>query len=268
MPHHVDRRALVGLGAGLLATAVAPARAGAGKPLRVGTTAGPVGQTLAFAADLARGRGQTVEIVEFTDWVTPNEAVADGSLDANLFQHVPFLRAAIKARGYRLVPVEGAIVLPVGLFSKRVSRLDAVPDGASAAIANDPVNAARGLRLLQTAGLLTLPPEAGDDVAVAGIVANPKRLRIVELDAAQLPRALDDVTLAQVSFTYLLASGGDPRTALITDGRGDRRYTMSFVARPDNRDDPRLRAFIATFRSAEVKAIIEREFHGALEPAW
>ncbi|MGU3537557.1 MetQ/NlpA family ABC transporter substrate-binding protein [Methylobacterium sp. A54F] len=260
------RRALLGLGTALLALAAVPARAD--KPLRIGASAGPIGQTLAFAADLARRQGQAVEIVEFTDWVTPNEAVAAGDLDANLFQHVPFLQAAVKARGYRLEPVAGVIVLPVGLFSKRVTSLAAVPDGATVAIANDPVNAARGLRLLQTAGLLTLAAGAGDDASVADIVANPKRLRILELEAAQLPRALEDVTLAQVSFTYLFASGGDPHSALITDGRGDRRYTLSFVARPENRDDPRLGAFIATFRSPEVRRYIETTFHGFLEPAW
>lgn len=260
------RRAVLGLGATALALSLRPARAE--KPLRIGTTAGPVGQSLAFAAALARKQGQSVEIVEFTDWVTPNEAVASGDLDANLFQHVPFLHAAIKARGYRLEPVEGAMVLPVGLFSKGVKSLDAVPDGASVAIANDPVNAARGLRLLQTAGLLRLAPGAGDDASVVDIVANPKRLRILELDAAQLPRALDDVTLAQVSFTYLFASGGDPRSALITDGAGDRRYTLSFVARPENRGDPRLQAFIRSFRSPEVKAYVEATFQGFLEPVW
>ncbi|CAM2893874.1 MULTISPECIES: MetQ/NlpA family ABC transporter substrate-binding protein [Methylobacterium] len=264
MSRNRTRRAVLGIMAGLLAAAPAKAE----KPLRIGTTAGPIGQTLAFAADLARKRGQAVEIVEFTDWVTPNEAVTDGSLDANLFQHVPFLQSTIKARGYRLLPVAGAFVLPVGLFSKRVTRLDAVPDGASVAIANDPVNAARGLHLLEKAGLLKLNPGSGDDASVADIVANPKGLRILELDAAQLPRALDDVTLAQVSFTYLFASGGDPSTALITDGSGNKHYTVSFVARPENRDEPRLAAFIATFRSPEVKAYIETTFRGFFEPVW
>ncbi|SFM01962.1 MetQ/NlpA family ABC transporter substrate-binding protein [Methylobacterium pseudosasicola] len=259
-----DRRVLLGLGAAFLIVGPASAE----KPLRVGTTAGPVGQILAFAADIARKGGQSVEIVEFTDWVTPNEAVADGDLDANLFQHVPFLQAAIKARGYRLVPVEGAFVLPVGLFSKKVTQIDAVPEGARVAIANDPVNAARGLRLLQTAGLLKLTPGAGDDASVADIVENPKRLRILELDAAQLPRALDDVALAQVSFTYLFAAGGNPRTALISDGQGDRHYTLSFVSRPENRDDPRLKAFIVAVRSPEVKAYVEKTFSGFLEPVW
>ncbi|CAA2144986.1 MetQ/NlpA family ABC transporter substrate-binding protein [Methylobacterium bullatum] len=260
------RRSLLGVAAVLFALATGPASAEI--PLRIGATPGPVGQTLAFAADLARKQGQNVEIVEFTDWVTPNEAVASGDIDANLFQHVPYLQSAIRSRGYKLVAVEGAIVLPVGLFSKTVTSLDTVPDGASVAIANDPVNAARGLRLLETAKLLTLKPGVGDEASVADIVANPKHLRILELEAAQLPRAMDDVTLAQVSFTYLIAAGGDPRTSLITDGVGDRRYTLSFVARPDNRDDPRLAAFIRSFRSAPVRDYIERTYKGFLEPVW
>ncbi len=113
--------------------------------------------------------------------------MATGSLDANLFQHVPFLESAIKARGYALVPVAPAIILPVGLFSKSVKRLEDVPKGASVAIANDPVNAARGLHLLEKAGLLSLKPGLGDAVTVADVVQNPKGLRILELDAAQLP---------------------------------------------------------------------------------
>ncbi|SFV09010.1 D-methionine transport system substrate-binding protein [Methylobacterium sp. 174MFSha1.1] len=245
---------------------VSPARAAA--PLRIGTTAGPVAQTLDVAATLARAQGQSVEIVEFTDWVTPNEAVATGSLDANLFQHVPFLTSAIKARGYALVPVAPAIILPVGLFSKSLKRLEDVPKGASVAIANDPVNAARGLHLLEKAGLVSLKPGLGDAVTVADVVQNPKGLRILELDAAQLPRVLDDVALAQISFTYLIAAGGDPKTALITDGAGDRHYTLSFVARPNNRDDARLAAFIATYRSPEVKRFLLDRYGGFLEPAW
>lgn len=265
----LTRRAV--LGAGLAASLVGSARIGrahAATPLRIGTTAGPVAQTLDVAAKLARAQGQGVEVVEFTDWVTPNEAVATGSLDANLFQHVPFLNSAIKARGYALVPVAPAIILPVGLFSKSVKRLEDVPKGASVAIANDPVNAARGLHLLEKAGLLSLKPGLGDAVTVADVVQNPKGLRILELDAAQLPRVLDDVALAQISFTYLIASGGDPKTALITDGAGDRHYTLSFVARPNNRDDPQLAAFIATYRSPEVKQFLLDRYRGFLEPAW
>ena len=124
------------------------------------------------------------------------------------------------------------------------------------AIANDPVNGARGLQLFEKAGLIRLKPGVGDDATVDDIIANPRHLRFLELEAAQLPRALDDVVLAQVSVSYLAMSGGDPDTALISDGAGNPHYALNFVVREDHRNDPRILRFVSIYRSPEVKAFI------------
>ncbi|WP_281401799.1 MetQ/NlpA family ABC transporter substrate-binding protein [Microvirga soli] len=238
------------------------------KPLKVGTSGGPVAEIMNFAAERARQQGLDVQVVEFSDWVTPNEALANGDIDTNLFQHIPFLNAAIKGRGYKLAPIAPTYVMPVGLFSNKVTRFDQVPDNAVVAIANDPVNGARGLQLLQKAGLITLKPGVGDAATVLDIVSNTKNLRFRELEAAQLPRALDDVTLGQVSISYLLLSGGNPEKALIADGFGDGHYALQFVVRADRKDDPKIAKFIAIYRSPEVKDYIARKYGKFFVPVW
>jgi D-methionine transport system substrate-binding protein len=237
-------------------------------PLRIGSPAGPFGDILAFAVQRARAEGLEAKAIEFTDWITPNEALSAGEIDANLFQHVPFLNAAIKARGYKLVPIAPTTVMPMALFSHKVKSLEQIKPGATVAIANDPVNGARGLQLFQKAGLIVLKPNAGDDATVEDIVANPKNLRFLELEAAQLPRALDDVAAAQVSLSYLVMSGGDPDAALLTDGAGNPHYALNFVVREDRRNDPRILRFVSIYRSDEVKAFIKERYGKFITPVW
>ena len=269
MPGHlVSLQSVRRLLGGLITAACITGPVKADQPLRIAATPGPMADIIQFAASRAREQGLAVEVIEFSDWNTPNQAVSDGSVDANLFEHVPFLDDANRARGYGLVAVAPAVVMPMALFSHKVKSLDQVPDGATVAIANDPVNGGRGLQLLEKAGLITLRPGAGDEASEDDITANPRHLRFSELEAPQLARALDDVTLAQVSMTYLIASGGDPRTALLTDGAGNLHYAIQFVTRPQGRSDPRLLKFISIFRSPEEKAYITARFGDAVAPAW
>ncbi|WP_414476384.1 MetQ/NlpA family ABC transporter substrate-binding protein [Microvirga sp. M2] len=266
----ISRRSLSGLLAGIVGLVLLVSDPGAAlaKPLKVGTSGGPVADIMNFAAERARQQGIDVQVVEFSDWVTPNEALANGEIDTNLFQHLPFLNAAIKGRGYKLAPIAPTYVMPVGLFSNKVTSFDQVPDRAVVAIANDPVNGARGLQLLQKAGLITLKPGAGDAATVLDIVSNAKNLRFRELEAAQLPRALDDVVLGQVSISYLLLSGGNPEKALIADGFGDAHYALQFVVREDRKDDPQIAKFIAIYRSPEVKDYIAKKYGKFFVPVW
>ncbi len=266
----LTRRRLGGLlagAAGLLLLLAQPGDALA-RPLKVGTSGGPVADIMNFAAERARQQDLDVQVVEFSDWVTPNEALANGDIDTNLFQHIPFLNAAIKARGYKLTPVAPTYVLPVGLFSNKVTSFDQVPENATVAIANDPVNGARGLQLLQKAGLIALKPGVADAATILDITSNPKSLRFRELEAAQLPRALDDVVLGQVSISYLMLSGGNPEKALIADGFGDPHYALQFVVRTDRKDDPEIAKFIAVYRSPEVKEYISRKYGKFFVPVW
>jgi D-methionine transport system substrate-binding protein len=261
------RHALIWLAASALAFAL-PSGAKAQAPLKVGTSGGPVAEIMQFAANHAGKNEVPVQVIEFSDWITPNEALANGEIDTNLFQHIPFLNAAIKARGYKLTPIALTYVLPVGLFSKKIKTFDELQSGATVAIANDPVNGARGLRLFEKAGVIKLKPGVGDDATVLDIVQNPKRLKFLELDAAQLPRVLDDVAVAMVSYGYLVRAGISPDTALISDGFGDPHYGLHFAAKTDRKDDPRIAKFVALFRSPEVKEFITAKYGKFIVPLW
>ncbi len=263
------RRALV---AGCIALALfilgLIAEAHAQPPLTIAGTPGPMADVLQHAADLAKKQGLDVKVVIFSDWITPNVAVNEGSVEANLYEHKPFLAVAIQQRHFNLVPVAPAVVMPMGLFSHKIKNLDQLRDGDQVAVADDPVNRARGLQLYAKAGLITLKPGAGDAATVKDIIANPKHLSFIELPAPQLVRALDDVRVAQVSYTFLIASGGDPKTALIQDGAGNLHYALQFVARPQDANDPKLLEFIKIFQSPDERAFILKHYGSAIAPAW
>lgn len=239
---------------------VLTATASAGEPLKIATSAGPVAQLTEFAAKLAKERGQDVKIVELSDWVALNEVVNSGDVDANLFQHATYLALQNKQRGLNLVQVDKVgVIAPVGLFSKKIKSLDEIKSGDSVAIPNEPLNGARGLILLERAGLIKLTPGKGFSVSRFDVIDNPKSLKILELDPAQTYRSLDDVTLALVNLTYLIAAGGDPSSALIIDRTIDDGLVLRFTSRPDKKDDPRLKAFIQVFNSSEVRQFIEQK---------
>lgn len=262
------RRWLMRAGLAALAAVLGGEAVSAVESLKVGTTGGPIAEILQFAAAQATEQGLPIKVVEFSDWVTPNEALASGEIDANLFQHIPFLDAAVAARGYRFTPLAPTYVLPVGLYSKKISKIEDVHTGAAVAIASDPVNGARGLLLFEKAGLIRLREGVTDKATVHDIAANPKKLKFLEIEAPQLPRVLDDVEIAQVSISYLIASGGDPESLLVADGFGDPHYALQFVARTDRKDDPRLSRFIAVYRSDEVKAFIVKKYGRFFVPVW
>ena len=244
--------------AGLLAALTSSASAD--QPLRIATSAGPVGQLVSFAATQAKDQGLDVKVVELTDWIVINESVQSGDVDANLFQHGTYLAIQNKQRGFTLAQVDKVgVIAPVGLFSKKIKNLGEIKSGDSVAIPNEPLNGARGLILLERAGLLKLTPGKGFAVSKFDIVENPKGLKIVELDPAQTYRSLDDVTLALVNITYLISAGGDPKSALLIDRTIDDGLVLRFTARTDRKDDPRLAAFIRIFKSPEVKRYIEEK---------
>jgi D-methionine transport system substrate-binding protein len=264
-----DRRRLLAMAtASVLVAGGLTSQAGAAEPLKVGTSGGPIADIIQFAAARAKEDGLDVKVVEFSDWVTPNEALQSGDIDANLFQHTPFLNNAIATRGYTFTAIAPTYVLPVGLYSKKIAKLSEVHPGTKVAVANDPVNEARGLLLFEKAGLIKLREGAGEKANVRDIAENPKNLKFLEIEAPQLPRVLDDVELAQVSINYLIASGGDPESLLIADGFGDPRYALQFVARTDKKADPRLLRFVSIYRSQEVKDYISKKYGRFLVPVW
>lgn len=259
---------------GLLALAtagLAQAQTAAGKPLKVGVSAGPYGDILREAARLAAAQGLKAEIIEFSDWNLPNAALESGDIDLNNFQHKFYLANQSKARNYHLVALDESILVPAGIHSKTYTKAADIPAGAKIAIPNDPTNAARALLLFEKAGLLKLKPGAGLNASVLDVVENPKKLQILEIDAAQLPRSLDDVAAAFVSSNYAYLAGLDLNKALVAetaDAEAKPYFTLVFAAREDRKDDPDIKTFVAIYRSQPVKDFITAKFNGSILPAW
>lgn len=263
MPKHTLKTLVLGL---LLASGIAQA---ADKPLKLGTTAA-FAPPLEVAVEEAAKQGLKVELVEFTDWNTPNITLANGDIDANYFQHTPFLENANKEGGFTLKAFAPGIINNVGLYSKRYKAIADLPEGAKVAIANDPINGGRGLQLLQKAGLLKLKEGVGYKATLDDIVENPKHIDIIELEAVQLVRALDDVDLAQGYPHYIRLAGTiDPNSALLFDGIENKEYVIQFVTRGDYQDDGRLAKFVEVYQhSPQVRAALDKA-HGSLyQPGW
>lgn len=246
---------------------LAGGQAQADEPLKLGTTAA-FAPPLEVAVEEAKAQGLDVELVEFTDWIAPNVSLANGDIDVNYFQHIPFLENAKAEGGYDLVPVARGVINNVGLYSKKHQDFASLPDGASVAIANDPINGGRGLQLLRKAGLIQLKEGVGYRATQQDITANPKHLRIIELEAVQLVRALDEVDLAQGYPHYIrLAGTHDAESALLFDGLENPEYIIQFVAQPAKAKDARLLQFIDIYQhSPKVRAALDQA-HGKLYQA-
>lgn len=250
------------------AGAQAPAADG---PLKVGVSAGPYGDILREAARLSAKEGLKAEIIEFSDWNQPNAALQAGDIDLNNFQNRPYLANQIKTRGYTIAALDESILVPAGIYSKKYAGAAEIPAGAKIAIPNDPTNGGRALLLFQKAGLIKLKPGTGLYASVLDVAENPKKLQIVEIDAAQLPRSLDDVAAAFVSSNYAYLAGLDLNKALVAETTVEEAkpyFTLVFAARADRKDDPRIGKFIAIYRSQPVKDFVRAKFNGTILPAW
>lgn len=238
--------------------------------LKVGATSGPHAAIVAEAAKVAAKSGLKVKVVEFTDYITPNRALADKALDVNVYQYEPFLKNFNKNQNTNLVKVADAVVQPMGLYSDTVKSLETVPEGAKIAIPNDPTNGGRALVLLKAAGLIELKPGVtGTTATVADITANPKAVKVVELEAAQLPRSLEDVDVACVPMNYAISGKLSPeKQGFYFESREAPFALMVIAARPDNAEAKNVQAFVKAYQSPEVKAFIEKTFNGAVKAAW
>lgn len=219
----------------------------------VGTISGPETTLMQVAKKVAKKEyGLNVKIVTFSDYVTPNTALADGEIDANAFQHLPYLKAQIKARGFQLVSVGKTFLYPMGIYSKKIDSLHFLKEGAKVAVPNDPSNEARALLLLQKAHLITLKKDVGINATIHDIVKNPKNLKFITLDAAEIPRALHDVTLAAINTNYAVPAGLSPaKDALIEEGT-DSPYVNIIAARKDNANTRKVRDLVHAFQSLPV----------------
>jgi D-methionine transport system substrate-binding protein len=255
----------------ILAVVVALTATGCGKSkkLRVGVISGFEEEVASVAVKLAKERyGTDAELVVFSDYVNPNAALADGSLDVNAFQHRQFLDQQIKDRGYKLVPVGKTFVYPIAAYSQRIKSVAELKDGAEVAVPNDPTNLGRSLLLLQKQGLLKLKPGAGAQASVLDVVQNPKKLRIVELEAPQLPRALPDVDLAVINTNYASQIDLSPTKDGLFREDEDSPYVNLVVAREDNKDSEAVRNFVKAYQSEEVYQKAVALFQGGVIKGW
>lgn len=235
--------------------------------LTIGTIAGPETDLVEVAKDVAfKDYGLEVKIVEFNDYNLPNEALDDGSLDANVYQHLPYLQAAMKAHGYNLEVIGKTFVYPAGIYSNKIKSVAKIPKNATIAIPNDPSNEARALLLLQKAGLITL--KNTNTATTADIGSNPKHLNIKELDAAQLPRVLADVDAAVINTTFAIPAGLSPaHDAIFIEGK-DSPYANLIVIRRDSAKKSQLEEFVKAMNSSAVKTKAKELFGDGAIPAW
>ncbi len=236
--------------------------------LSIAATAVPHAEILEFVKPALASQGVDLDIKVFTDYVQPNLQVAEGRLDANFFQHQPYLDEFNKGRGTDLVSVAGVHVEPFGIYSRKLDSLDSIPNRATVAIPNDATNGGRALLLLDKAGLISLKDNSNILATPRDIADNPHNIRIRELEAATLPRVLDQVDLALINTNYALEAGLNPtEDALAIEGE-DSPYVNILVTRSDNKDSAAINKLVDALHSDEVKAFIEEKYKGAVVPAF
>jgi D-methionine transport system substrate-binding protein len=235
--------------------------------LVIGTIAGPETELVNTAAEVAKARFDiTVKVVEFNDYNLPNTALNDGSLDANIYQHLPYLTAANEAHHYHLIPLGKTFLYPVGLYSKKYTSFAEIPDHATIAIPNDPSNEARAFMLLQQAHVITL--KATSIPGLHDVEQNPHHLQFKLLDAAQLPRVLPDVDAAIINTTFAIPAGLNPAHDALLIENTDSPYVNIMVIKENSPKREKLEQFIAAFHSDEVKEKAKNIFGDAAIPAW
>ncbi|TCV93244.1 D-methionine transport system substrate-binding protein [Luteibacter rhizovicinus] len=236
--------------------------------LSVAATPVPHAEILKEIKPLLAQQGVDLDIKVFTDYVQPNTQVAQKQIDVNFFQTEPYLDSYNRDHKTDLVKVVGVHIEPFGAYSRKYKSIDQLPDGANVVIPNDPSNNSRALLLLASHGLITLKNPNDRLATLKDIATNPKHLAFRELEAAMLPRVLDEVDLALINTNYALAANLNPvKDALLIEDK-DSPYVNFLVARPDNKDDPRVQKLAKALTSPEVKAFIEKTYHGAVLPAF
>ncbi len=238
------------------------------KEIKIGATAGPHAQVAEAVAKEAKKQGIDLKVVEFSDYVTPDKALADGDIQLNAYQHVPFMENFNKQNGSKLVAIGKTILMPMGLYSNSVHSAADVPEGAIVAIPNDPTNGGRGLALLAKAGLITLKEGVGFKATVADITSNPKNLQIQELEAAQLPRSLDDVTVAAIPMNYVQSAGLNvEKQGFFLEPKDEPLAVMILAVRDQDKDNETYKKIADIYKSDAIKQFINDTFKGSITSA-
>lgn len=259
------------LAAGLLVFSCRPGRNNDPNFIRVGITFGPEQEIAEMAKKVAKEKyNLDVELVAFNDYVVPNEALNNGDIDANAFQHVPYLQEQSKQRGYRLAVVGNTFVYPIVAYSKKIRNISQLKDGNTIVIPNDPTNGGRSLLLLEKNGLLKLRKGVGLLPKVTDITDNPKQLKILEIEAAQLPRVLDDneVVIAIINNNFAAQAGLDARKNGVFQEDKDSPYVNVIVTRQDNKNAENVKKFVQAYESNEVEKKADEIFKGGAVKGW
>ncbi|GGA26508.1 MetQ/NlpA family ABC transporter substrate-binding protein [Psychrobacillus lasiicapitis] len=236
--------------------------------LVIGVTAGPHEQIVEVAKEVAAKDGLEIVIKPFSDYILPNTALAEGDLDANSYQHEPFLNTFNEDHGTDLVPVGKTILNPMGVYSNKYKSMDELPDGATFGLPNDPTNGARALFILEENGLIKIKEDKRETASIYDIEENPKNLKFIELEAAQIPKQLSEVDAAAINTNFALSAGINPKEDSILLESSNSPYVNYIVVRAENKEDPTIQKFVKAYQSEEVKQFIEEEFQGSVLPSW
>ncbi len=243
-------------------------QAGESQVLKVGATPVPHAEILQVAKGILEKEGVTLDIIEYQDYVQPNLALDDGELDANYFQHQPYLDSFNKEHHLDLVSGVGVHIEPMGIYSNTITKMEELKDNAKVAIPNDPTNGGRALLLLQSAGLVKLAPDAGLEATEHDIIDNPKNIEVEALEAPMLPKVLDDVDIAVINTNYALDAGFNPiNDAIVIEG-SDSPYVNILALKSGRENEEKIEKLIKALNNPEVKKFIEEKYQGAVIPAF
>lgn len=237
--------------------------------ITVGVIAGSEAQVAEIAAKIAKEKyNLDVKLVIFSDYITPNAALDEGAVDVNAFQHKPYLDQQVADRGYKFAVAGNTLVYPIAGYSSKIKSLDELKEGDQIAVPSDPTNLGRALILLEKQGLLTLKENVGLQATVLDIVSSDKNLKIIELEAAQLPRSLDDVSLAIINTTYASSINLSPEKDGLFVENKESPYVNLIVAREDNVQSENVQNFVKSYQTEEVYQAALNIFKGGAVKGW
>lgn len=261
-------RFLLKLTAAAVLAAALTGQALANEKIKIGVTPGAHEEVMEQVVKVAAEKGLDIEIISFSDYVIPNQALDDGDLQANSFQHKPYLDNQIKDRGYDLSVVGYNILTPMGIYSDKIKDLSELKDGAEVGIPNDPTNGGRALLVLQSEGLIKVDPAAGLSVSPLDVIENPKNIKFVELDAAQLPRSLADLDASAINTNYALEAGLNPIKDSIAIEGNDSPYANVIVTRTQDKDAPWVKTLVKSYHDDSIREFIETKYEGSVLPVF
>ncbi|MEP3686309.1 MAG: MetQ/NlpA family ABC transporter substrate-binding protein [Sulfitobacter dubius] len=240
----------------------------AAEEIKVGVSPGEHAEIMEEVARIAEPMGLDIDVIEFSDYVVPNQALADGDIQANSFQHVPYLEAQMKDRGFELSVVGNTITTPMGVYSDKITDIADLEEGATFGIPNDPTNGGRALLVLQELGMIKVDEAAGLVPTVLDITENPKDLSFKELDAAQLPRSLADLSAALINTNYAIASGLNPKEDSIAMESAKNPYVNVIAVRKGDEEAAWVETLLKAYHSDEIKTFIDESYQGTVITSW